>query len=116
MASSKKIQPHAGYVHLRHPETGAETVLAPGDEVPDWAPDTLDKSLYTPVKDDEEEVAYGSGQNAVTESLFRARTEREKAVTRMSVPELRDYLAAHDVEFNDGDRRDDLVAKAQGVR
>lgn len=92
------------YVHV-HTDAGT-IVVAPGDDFPEGAEYDPILARDPEADDDVVEVA-GPSQRPIT--VTSTGPEEWRGVT---VPQLRDGLAAREVEFDSSDRKDALVAKA----
>lgn len=90
------------YVHVTG-DGGLTVVLAPGDDVPEWAAERIgDKRLLEGYDESEQLPAPGTGQSTAPLDLGSAK-----------VPELRAYLDEAQVEYGSRDRREDLVSKVK---
>lgn len=100
------------FVHV-HGEGGQTTVVAPGEDFPDDFEATED--LTKSAESDEEQEIPGPGQ-------FPADVRRGvadpggKSWKDVKVPELRKMLDVAEVSYEDGDRKDVLVEKAEAAQ
>lgn len=100
------------YVHV-HGEGGGTTVVAPGESFPEGFKATSD---LTDEPDENEDLAEVPGPGQFPAHVRRGPADAEpKQWNDYKVPELREKLAAAGVDYDEGDRKDALVAKAEAA-
>jgi hypothetical protein len=96
------------HVHVHDLSTGRTVVLAPGQQIPDWAVDKIGDPALTDEADSAEPVVFSVGVGQSVPGQFDA--------DAASVPELRAWLTLARVEFAADDRKDALVEKIKAYQ
>ena len=100
------------YVHV-HGEGGTVTIVGPGEEFPKGF--DADPSLTKAADEDHDVYPIPGPGQTVHERDRGPRSSEVPTFQQMKVQELRDQLAAANVDFADSDRKDALVAKAEAA-